>query len=234
MNKEIMRSIEKRLGYRFKDSALLVAALTHPSYRHETVSEMQDNQRLEFLGDAALGLASAAVLYERFPAMDEGALTHLRSRFTNGATLARIGRDLALGDCLQLGRGEEASGGRKRSSNLTDAVEAVIGAVYLDGGYRAVSRLFLHLWADDLTETAVTDHDDNPKGRLQEWCQQRWKLSPTYKITEAVGPPHARQYTTTVYIKDEPYGVGIGPNKRTAEMEAARQALTRLEQENPR
>jgi len=218
------KAIEKKLGYRFKKVAHLEAALTHPSFRHEKHGAYPDNQRLEFLGDAALSLAAATDLYHRFEEIDEGALTHKRSRLANRTTLARIGRQLELGEHLRLGRGEEQSGGRERASNLTDAVEAIVGAVYLDGGLKAVERVFKKLWVPEL-EAEIVDDMENPKGQLQEFCQKRWKISPSYRVEKQSGPAHAREYICVASVKQKDYGTGRGMTKRTAEMEAAREAL---------
>lgn len=227
IDKTILKKIEKQIGYRFKKRAYLVAALTHPSYRHENGGILDDNQRLEFLGDAALGLAAASDLYRRFGDIDEGALTHKRSHLTNRTTLAYIGRELELGGHLLLGRGEEQSGGRQRNSNLTDAVEALIGAIFLDGGQKAVERVFKKLWAHHLEEVEQDD-TGNPKGELQEYCQKRWKISPSYRIESQTGPAHAREYVCVATIKDKDYGTGRGMNKRTAETQAAQETLNIL------
>lgn len=229
IDKREYKAIEKKLGYRFKKRSRLKAAITHPSYRHENDGIQEDNQRLEFLGDAALGLAAAAELYRRFPELDEGMLTHKRSKLANRATLARIGHTSDLGAHLRLGRGEEQSGGRKRDSNLTDALEALIGAVYLDGGLKATERVFKRLWRTEL-DTISSEEMDNPKGELQEYCQKRWKTSPTYRVEAQNGPAHAREYVCVASIKGTDYGTGQGMNKRTAEMEAAKATLKTLEE----
>lgn len=221
------KTLEKQLGHRFRRKGHLHAALTHPSFRHESEAVEEDNQRLEFLGDAALGLVSAAYLYKHFPDQDEGTLTHLRSKIANRNALAQIGEKLELGAYLQLGRGEDRSGGRQRASNLTDAVEALIGAVFLDGGLKAVDKVFQHLWTDDLESLAGEDME-NPKGQLQEYSQKRWKISPTYRVIEEHGPAHAREYVCVVSIGDEDYGTGKAMTKRNAEAEAARQAMKQL------
>ncbi len=227
MDRKTRKGIEKQLGYRFKRAAYLEAALTHPSYRHENEDIEADNQRLEFLGDAALGLAAAAYLYQEFGDKDEGALTHRRSKLTNGAALARVGHTMDVGAVMRFGRGEEQSGGRKRASNLTDAVEAVIGAVYLDGGQKAVDKVFRRLWQEELIRVAEDDMG-NPKGELQEFCQKKWKISPTYRVEKQHGPAHAREYVCVASVKDKDYGTGHGMTKRTAEMEAARETLKTL------
>jgi ribonuclease III len=229
LKRTIRTEIEKQIGYRFKRRAYLEMALTHPSYRYEHGDGDTDNQRLEFLGDAALGLAAAAALYREHASEPEGTLTHLRSRQTNRTTLARIGRNLGLGHHLRLGRGEEMSGGRDRASNLADAVEALLGAVYLDGGQKAVDRIYARIWPTAVPPTRAIS-DDNPKGALQEYCAKQWKCAPTYRLIEEKGPAHDRIYCCEVLIRGESYGHGEHSSKRQAEAVAARQALARLEQ----
>lgn len=228
MDTTLRKAIEKRIGYRFKRRSRLATALTHPSYRHENEGIEEDNQRLEFLGDAVLGLLAASECYERFPEADEGTLTHLRSLLANRDTLAARGRDWELGPALRLGRGEERSGGRDRASNLTDAVEALIGAIYLDGGMKAVQKVYRAWWSrpDDLLDQQALD---NPKGRLQEFCQQKWKVSPVYQVVHESGPAHARAFTCITLIKGKPYAEGHGTNKRAAEADAARETLRYLQ-----
>ncbi len=221
------KTLEKALGHRFRNRQLLVAALTHPSYRHEQSTDGEDNQRLEFLGDAAWGLAAAADLYHRHPQGTEGDLTHRRSLAANRNAFARIARSLDLGTYLFLGRGEERSGGRERTSNLADAMEALIGALYLDGGPKAVDRAYQRFGQPVLADLKTVE-DDNPKGRLQEYCQQKWKVNPHYEIIEVTGPAHAKAYVCAAQIKDERYGEGRGMTKRAAESMAARETLRLL------
>lgn len=227
MDKATYKAIEKKLGYRFRKRKRLESALIHPSYRHENDGIDHDNQRLEFLGDAALGLAAAADLYGQYDEEDEGTLTHLRSLLASGKTLARMGADLELGEHMLFGRGEEQSGGRERASNLADAMEALIGAVYLDGGQKAVEKVYRRLWADERT-LRLTPHHENPKGALQEYCQKKWKVSPVYRIVKEYGPPHAREYECVALIRGREYGTGRAKNKRAAEAEAADATLNQL------
>ncbi len=230
IDKEARRAIEMKLGYRFKRQTPLITALIHPSYRHEDPSIELDNQRLEFLGDAVLGLLVASDIFERYPKADEGRLTHVRSQLTNRDTLAEIGRTWDLGSILMLGKGEESSGGRQRASNLTDAVEALIGAAYMDGGEKAARKIYEKWWAPSADEHAMGEFT-NPKGELQEFCQKKWKVSPVYEVVNETGPAHARSYTCKTVIKGKPYGEGSGSNKRSAEMEAARATLRLLSTE---
>jgi ribonuclease III len=223
------RPLEKKLGYRFSRRRHLETALTHRSFRFESTDIESDNQRLEFLGDAALGLMAAAYLFEKFPDFQEGDMTRVRSQLTNTRTLARIAASIDLGQFLRLGRGEQQSGGQHRSSNLSDCLESVIGGAFIDGGLKAVKKIFLKLFAPEV-ESAVRDiWGENPKGALQEVSQRRWKASPRYRTIKEEGPAHERTFTVEALINGQVVGTGNGLNKREAEMEAARQAMLSLE-----
>lgn len=222
------RALEKTLHYRFRERELLAAALTHRSFRFENRDIEHDNQRLEFLGDAALGLVCAERLYVRFPKFDEGELTRIRSDFTSARGLSAIAREIGLGAHLRLGRGEQMSGGHERASTLEDAFEAVIGAAYLDGGMKAVEKIFDACWKTRLDQLGSGPAGDNPKGDLQEICQQRWKSSPRYRVAKEDGPLHARNYEIECVLDDRVLGTGRGPSKKLAEAEAAANALASL------
>ena len=224
------RELEKALGYRFRRRALLEMALTHPSFRHETRGADADNQRLEFLGDAVLGLVVANHLFATHDTADEGALTELRSSLTNTRALARLAQGIELGRHLRLGHGEQQSGGAHRTTTLADALEAVLGAAFCDGGLKAVQKIFRHLF-QPLFEKPVQAWTENPKGALQELFQKTWKSNPVYRVTREAGPAHDRLYTMDVLRGHEVIGTGTGANKRTAEIEAARCALERLRAE---
>lgn len=219
------RKLEKRLGYKFRRRRNLRHALTHRSFRYENEAIDHDNQRLEFLGDAVLGLVIAAFLYEHYPDLQEGQMTQIRSQVSSGSALYDIAAQIDMGAFLDLGRGEEQSGGRERRSNLADAFEAVLGAAYLDGGFKAVERIFRSLIRPVILEGLPAPESDNPKGALQELVQSRWKTVPKYRVVNERGPSHDRRYTAKVYILDESFGTGTGSTKRNAEMEAARVTL---------
>ncbi len=221
-------SLEQAIGYRFRDTDLLALALTHPSYRSEQVAVTSDNQRLEFLGDAVLGQLSAERLFAEFPSSPEGDLTAMRSHLTNGQTLAAIAHDIGIGDFLNVGKGEENSGGRRRRSNLADALEAIIGAAWIDGGRRAVDRVFAHVFGTRLASLVGDTRHTNPKGMLQEFCQRRWNEPPRYRVLSEDGPPHARHYTVDVALPDGATAQGAGSSKRAAESAAARNLLDAL------
>jgi ribonuclease-3 len=204
-------------------------ALTHRSFRFESTDIESDNQRLEFLGDAALGLLTGAYLYEKFPDFQEGELTRVRSQLTNTKTLARIAASINLGAFMRLGRGEQLSGGQRRCSNLSDCLEAVIGGAFVDGGLKAVKKIFQKLFAPEV-ESAVHDiWGENPKGALQEVAQRRWKTGPRYRTIKEEGPAHHKIFTVEATINGQIIGTGHGLNKRAAEMEAARLAMLSLE-----
>lgn len=222
------RELEKKLGYTFKDKTLLGTALTHPSYRFETAVAGEDNQRLEFLGDAALGLAAAAYIYRHYTREDEGRLTILRSRLTNGKTLAHIARQLGLGDMLSLGKGENMSGGRNRDSVLADALEAVLGAVYLDAKQAMVDKIIAHLFVPYLSHEPPDSLMENPKGQLQALSQKKWGEGPRYRVIEEAGPLHSRLFTVEVSIDGKHLAQGTASSKREAEARAAAHLLRLL------
>lgn len=214
--------LEKRIKYRFKKKALLEAALTHPSYRYEMPEAESDNQRLEFLGDAVLGLLAADILMERNPQAAEGELTKLKSAISSGAALAAAARELGLGEHLRLGKGEAASGGADRDSNLEDALEALLGAVWLDGGLKASRKFFERNIFQSLENAGPVLN--NPKGILQEYAQKKGYAAPEYKVTEASGPDHARHYCVEVTVSTYAYR-GEGTSRREAEKKAAEKAV---------
>ena len=226
------RELEKAIGYRFKNKKRLNNALTHPSFRFEREGVEGDNQRLEFLGDAAIGLVCAAYLYTVYPNMQEGELTKLRSRVASKEPLAEMAKACGMGEYLLLGKGENQSGGRYRESNLSDVFEAVVGAAYEEAGLKAVQKIFSKVMAPCIDRLQGTSEVDNPKGRLQELSQQRWKTTPKYRVVSEDGPSHNRVFTVEVRLHDCIYGTGRGGSKRTAQSRAAREALQTVESLN--
>jgi len=224
--------IEKTLGYRFRRQGLLEMALTHPSFRHEQADAPHDNQRLEFLGDAVLDFLVAEHLYETYGDSAEGELTNLRSLLTNTKKLGEVGLEIGLGDHLRLGKGEERNGGRTRLASLGDAMEAIVGAAYLDGGVKAARRIVHHLLLVPHAGTGSTE-ELNPKGTLQEWMQRDGRPVPEYRLAKTSGPSHHRVYQIDAYCGNERLGSGHGPNKREAEKKAAAHALWRLRTGDP-
>lgn len=220
-----LRTFEKIIGYRFKKKALLKAALTHPSYRYENPEVPEDNQRLEFLGDSVLGLLAADRLMQAYPDADEGELTKKKSSVASGAALAGAAREIGLGSYLMMGRGEAASGGGERESNLEDALEALLGAVWLDGGLKAARRFFeKHIFCHTENAESVLL---NPKGVLQEYAQKNGLAIPDYRIVEESGPDHARRYTVEVSIDHYAFR-GEGASRREAEKKAAEKAVRNM------
>jgi ribonuclease-3 len=226
-----LAALQARLGYRFGDEKLLRLALTHPSVAHELGAPVQHNQRLEFLGDAVLQLVLTRELYEKFPAFDEGPLTKARAKMVNRRSLAVHGQALGLGEHLVLSHGEELHGGRERSSALADACEAVIGAVFLDGGYEVAREFVLREFGAGLGELAVIPSLENPKGELQEFLQAQSPEAPRYHVVSATGPDHDRMFECTVHHDGRELARGTGKSKKSAESEAALAALTKLREE---
>jgi len=223
--------LEARLGHTFRDQGLLRLALTHSSIAHEAEVNVQHNQRLEFLGDAALGIVITRELYLRFPSFGEGPLTKARAQLVNQRSLAAQGRTLGLGDCLVMSRGELAHGGSERPSALADAYEAVTGAIYLDGGYPAVSDFVLRCFRDSFGEFSALPNLSNPKGELQEMLQAKSNAAPQYQITQSSGPDHDRHFECAVLHEGRELGRGHGKSKRAAESEAALAAMRALAEE---
>jgi ribonuclease-3 len=223
--------LQTRLGYTFRDTALLRLALTHPSVAHERGPPVQTNQRLEFLGDAVLQLVLTRELYDRFPDLGEGPLTKARAKLVNRRALAERARGLDLGAHLTLSRGEELHGGRDRPSALADAFEAVLGAVLLDGGFDAARELIVRKFGPALEDLAVTPVLDNPKGELQEFLQAGSLEAPQYRVVSASGPDHDRVFECTVHHGGEELARGAGKSKKAAESEAALAALRKLKAE---
>jgi len=226
------RDLQSQLGYHFRDPELLRLALTHPSVAHEQGVPIQHNQRLEFLGDAVLQLILTRELYRNFPAFDEGPLTKARAKLVNRRSLAEKGRSLGLGNYLILSHGEEIHGGRDRPSTLADAFEAVLGAIFIDGGFDAASAFLSGLFQDALGELSVIPILENPKGELQEFLQARSAEAPEYRVVSASGPDHDRVFECTVRHAGVELARGVGKSKKAAESEAALAALTRLRKES--
>ncbi len=203
-------------------------ALTHPSAAPAHGDASLQYQRLEFLGDAVLQWALTEALFRRFPTLSEGALTQARARLVNRRALAEVGRTLDLGACLELSRGEDLSGGRGRPSILADTFEALLAAVFLDGGLEAACALVLRLMAGRIETLAVRQAIDNPKGALQERLQAESPRTPTYRVERVSGPDHDREFECAVCLGGVELGRGTGKSKKEAEARAAQAALDRL------
>ncbi len=223
------REVAEALGYRFDDAELLFRALTHRSYESE-YPDHRSNERLEFLGDAVLGLVIADALHSDWD-LAEGEMAKVRAAVVNEASLAMVARRIGIGPALRLGRGEETSGGRDKSSILADAMEAVIGAIYVDGGLPAARDVILANWQPMVVERAAAPGRRDYKTRLQE-VLARHGTTPTYSV-EGSGPDHERMFVATVSVAGVTLGTGRGTSKKRAQQEAARQALEGLRTRSP-
>lgn len=217
--------LQNRLGFRFRDENLLRLALTHPSIAHESGMASAHNQRLEFLGDAILGVVLARELYEKFSDANEGALTKSRAKLVNAAALAGHGGGLNLGAHLILSRGEENTGGRTRASALADAFEALVGAIFLDGGFEAARDFIMREFAADFEQLDEPTGIENPKGELQELLQASSPVAPEYRLISASGADHEREFECAVQHGGVELARGRGKSKKAAESEAALAAL---------
>ena len=220
---------EKSLGVSFANKSLLKQALTHSSYINENPDfVLLSNERLEFLGDAILDFIVAEKLYKEFPELPEGKLTAIRASLVCRDALTEVASSLGLGDYLLLGRGEEASKGRTKPSNLANAMEAVIGAIYLDQGMVKTRKFVLSRLRPRLRKIKAGKITLNYKALLQEFVQRKKTLTPVYRLVEITGPGHEKQFTAEVMVGDEVLGKGTGKNKKSAEMEAAHSAWEEL------
>jgi len=227
---EQLEKLQDRLGYRFGDIGLLNTALTHSSYANEKgLSRDKYNERLEFLGDAVLQMATSEFLYSRFRVHPEGTLTKLRASLVKGQALGPYSARLGLGEFLLMGKGEETSGGREKESILADAFEAVVGSIYLDGGYPAARTFVIRYIKERISQMADGDFGADFKTALQEKVQAQEGLYIRYRLVSEQGPEHDKTFRVRVCIGSEDYGEGTGKSKKEAEQMAAKKALERLE-----
>lgn len=234
LRRQELQSFQKLINYSFRNVKLLDEALTHKSFVHEKLKEKTcrqagHNQRLEFLGDALLGMVVSEYLYRRFPQHLEGKLSKMKSMMVKGTLLVRKAKEIQLGEYLLLSKGEESTGGRNRTSLLADGFEALIGSIYLDGGLSAcrhfiLDRLRPELEGLELEEAGEKDY----KSGLQEYTQAEFGQVPVYRVVSTQGPSHQRTFEVTVSLKRKVYGKGKGGTKKSAEQQAARQALEKL------
>jgi ribonuclease-3 len=225
----IITKLERTLQISFRDFVLLQQALVHRSYLNENPDfELRSNERLEFLGDSILSAVIAEKLYTDYPGLAEGDMTKLRSALVRGETLARMAQQLNLADYLYLGRGEESGGGRVKQSILADALEAVIGAVFMDQGFNVCRDLILRLYEGELEKAISASLTADFKSRFQEVAQSKYHEIPEYRVISAEGPDHAREFIVEVLIGGRVMGKGSGSSKREAEQGAAQAALDSL------
>ena len=228
--KQRVQHLQEKLGYRFRDMTLLHQAFQHASFVNEqTEGSMEDNERLEFLGDAVLDLAISHLLMGRFPHADEGTLSRFRSMLVDEHGLFTIASSLNLGDHVLLGKGEEQTEGRKKPSILANTVEALLGAVYIDGGYDAAFQLVRRVFALPLKRIDSPKMVHDFKSRLQEVTQKMDKMMPRYRLVEEKGPPHDRRFVVEIVYQEKTLAQGEGRSKKEAEQHAAREALLCLE-----
>jgi ribonuclease-3 len=225
---ESLRDFSERLGLNFSDPLLLTRALTHRSFLNEHPEALEDNERLEFLGDAVLDFLVGAWLYNRFPEMSEGNLTRLRSALVRTESLAEFARQIDLGSVMLLGHGESEGGGRDRMALLCGAFEALIGAIYLEGGIPPVQDFMdpiLEIAADSILSA---NQDRDPKSSLQEWAQSQGHGTPYYRTIDSHGPDHAKIFEVEVFVGNQSLGHGVGQSKQSAAKAAADAALRSL------
>jgi ribonuclease-3 len=217
-----------KLNIKFNNYLLLNRALTHRSYLNEHPNEIEDNERLEFLGDAVLDFLVADWLYNQYPEMPEGDLTQIRSALVQTPQLADFARQIGLGDVMRLGLGEVRAGGRLRSSLLCDTFEALVGAIYLDQGLKGVNKLVVPLLEKAIQEILINHKNEDPKSQLQEWAQSLGYPPPKYKLIKTTGPDHLKQFEVDVQVHKKKYGAGQGSSKQQAEKMAAIEALKKI------
>lgn len=227
--KEEIKKLEQKIGYEFKNKGLLKQALTHSSYANEHRSNVcPHNERIEFLGDAVLELAISEYLFHNYPKEDEGKMTKIRSSLVCEFTLSQCARDLSLGKCLYLSKGEELTGGRERNSILCDAFESVIGAIYLDSGFEQAKSFINQFLLQDVEDKTLFY---DAKTMLQELVQGNNWGTLSYQLLEEKGPDHNKEFVVQVQVGEKVLGNGVGKTKKSAEQQAAYQAMKRLKSE---
>ena len=226
-----IEQLKYRISYTFKNRSLMREAVTHRTYAMENQLKY-DNQRLEFLGDAVLEIILSEFIFSRYPTADEGMMTKLRSALAQQDALATLARRLELGDFLLMGHGERDSGGGERDSTLSDLFEALLGAIYLDGGLDPARSFVMESVNTVYPDPAELLARLNPKGTLQEYTQRKWSVAPTYEVIDTTGPDHLKIFTCEATVRDF-RGVGSGANRREAECEAARQVIEAIAAKDP-
>ncbi len=224
--------LEEKLGYIFQDRTLLITSLTHKSFTNENPGlASENNERMEFIGDAVLSLIVSHYLYKRHSELNEGSLSKIRANLVNENCLASVATKIGLGTYIFLGKGEEGTGGREKVSLLSDVLEAVIGGIYLDRGMRFATQTVLSHFKDLIQEVVEHKHPFDFKTTFQEVCQERFGVLPEYHLTRTSGPDHNRLFVMELTVNSEVYGVGSGKNKKEAQQQAAMQALEKIKKE---
>jgi ribonuclease III len=222
--------LQKIIRVKFKNKNLLHRALTHRSYVNESSGNIKDNERLEYLGDSVLGLVVNEYLFRQFEEYREGELAKIKSAVVSEVTLSKLARGIGLGQFIFMGKGEEHSGGRERSSILANTVEAIIGAIYLDTGLKASRKFILSLIREEIDNVNNLTYLRDPKTALQEYVQKKYRERPVYRVIEERGPDHQKEFTVSLIINGKEVVTGEGPSKRKAEMNAARASLKKIEE----
>lgn len=226
-----LAKLEEKLALNFNDPVLLLKAITHKSFPNENKEiAIDNNERLEFLGDSVLGLSIASEIFNKYQDMPEGGLAKMRAILVSAKMLARKARELELNPHLLLGRGEELTGGRDRDSILADAMEAIFGAIYLDQGFQSAKDFIIEFFAADIEQVRAGEYDKDFKTVLQEYIQQNTDSRPNYNVIKELGPDHNKTFVVQVTLDDKVLGEGRGTTKKSAEQEAARQALLDIEE----
>jgi len=229
--KKALQALQKKIGYRFKSLELLNHGLRHKSFVHENVdAEGQDNERLEFLGDAVLDLVIGHMIMDRYPDYPEGSLSRLRAAVVNETRLAKIARDLSLGEYLLLGKGEEMTRGREKSSILSSTLEALLASIYLDAGFKKAFKVISQIFSLPLEVAEKESFYQDYKTKLQELSQETLKAAPRYVLAKQYGPDHAKIFGVKVQIRGKVAGAGAGKSKKEAEQRAAQRTLQKLSQ----
>lgn len=224
-----VEELASKLGVKINNYDLFLQAITHTSYAHEyNYNEIQHNERLEFLGDAVLELIISEILYFRYPNLPEGQLTKLRATIVCEQSLLKVAHSLNLGEYLRLGRGEEASGGRERPSILADAVEALLGALYLEKGYKKTKKVVASCMKERLEKVDPRQSTVDFKTDLQELTQRKYEICPVYNIEQEIGPDHDKEFIAVVKLEDKIWARGKGKSKKEAEQEAAKYAWQKI------
>jgi len=219
-------ALEKRLNYRFKDQSLFQMALTHSSHAYETQDHPLDNERLEFLGDSVVGLIAADFFYAMYPEANEGDLSKFKSSASSTVALADYARQIKLDEVIHLGKGEEKSGGRKKSTILAGSFEALIGAIYIDGGFDAARTVYERLLEESYAKVKKQGHEiNNYKSALQEFLQKEDLPAPQYKMVTVAGPDHRKEFVVEVIVNKTVLGRAKGPSRKVAEQKAAENVL---------
>jgi ribonuclease-3 len=220
-----LNTLQKQIGYTFRDVLLLNKALTHKSYVNENSEPLKDNERFEFLGDSVLDLIVSGYSIKTFPDFAEGTLSKIRAAVVNESCLAELARQIDLGRYLLLGKGEASSGGREKNSLLANAYEALAGAIYFDSNLETALEIYLPVLSKEIAKYAETDRYRDYKSELQEYTQTHFNCIPNYKIVDEKGPAHAKEFEVVVLVQENVHGRGNGKSKKEAEQAAAKSAL---------